>query len=64
MDIADFDYPERGQVDALRADIRDPAAVERAMTGMDMVIHCAAALPLASKEEIQSTDVAERRRCC
>jgi nucleoside-diphosphate-sugar epimerase len=57
MDIADFDYPERGQVDVMRADIRDPAAVERAMMGMDMVIHCAAALPLASKEEIQSTDV-------
>jgi len=48
----------------LRADIRDPAAVERAMTGMDMVIHCAAALPLASKEEIQSTDVGGTRRCC
>jgi nucleoside-diphosphate-sugar epimerase len=57
MDIADFDYPERGKVDAMLADIRDPAAVERAMTGMDMVIHCAAALPLASRQEIESTDV-------
>jgi nucleoside-diphosphate-sugar epimerase len=57
MDIADFVYPERGQIDAMLADIRDPAAVDRAMTGMDMVVHCAAALPLASKEEIQSTDV-------
>ena len=27
MDIADFDYPERRQVDAMRADIRNPAAV-------------------------------------
>jgi nucleoside-diphosphate-sugar epimerase len=57
MDIANFDYPERGEVDAMLADIRDPDAVERAMAGIDIVIHCAAALPLASKAEIQSTDV-------
>ncbi len=57
MDIADFDYPERGRVEVLRADIRDPAAVEQAMAGIDVVVHCAAALPLASREEIQSTDV-------
>ena len=48
MDIADFDYPERGKVDVMLADIRDPAAVERAMLGIDIVVHCAAALPLAS----------------
>jgi nucleoside-diphosphate-sugar epimerase len=57
MDIADFDYPERGKVDVMLADIRDPAAVERAMLGIDIVVHCAAALPLASEEEIRSTNV-------
>ena len=61
MDIASFDYPERGAVEAMQADIRDPEAVERAMLGADIVIHCAAALPLASKEEIRSTDVGGTR---
>lgn len=57
MDIAPFDYPERTALDAQLADIRDPSAVERAMAGVDIVVHCAAALPLSSKEEIYSTDV-------
>jgi nucleoside-diphosphate-sugar epimerase len=57
MDIAPFDYPERSAVDVLQKDIRDRAAVEQAMTGMHTVVHCAAALPLSSKEEIHSTDV-------
>lgn len=61
MDIADFDYPERNVVDVMRADIRDPAAVQRAMAGIDIVVHCAAALPLASKEVIHSTDVGGTR---
>jgi nucleoside-diphosphate-sugar epimerase len=61
MDIAAFDYPEREVVDVMQADIRDPAAVERAMAGIDLVVHCAAALPLASKEEIHSTDVGGTR---
>ena len=61
MDIAPFDYPERNRVDVMQADIRDPVAVERAMSGVDVVVHCAAALPLASKEEIQSTDVGGTR---
>ncbi len=57
MDIAPFKYPERDQVQVMQADIRDAAAVARAMAGVDKVVHCAAALPLASKEEIHSTDV-------
>ncbi len=57
MDIAPFAYPERDQVEVMQSDIRDRAAVERAMAGVDIVVHCAAALPLASKEEIHSTDV-------
>jgi nucleoside-diphosphate-sugar epimerase len=57
MDIAPFAYPERDVVEAMLADIRDPEAVTRAMADVDMVVHCAAALPLSSKEEIHSTDV-------
>ena len=57
LDIAPFDYPERDRVEAILGDIRDAAAVERAMDGVDAVVHCAAALPLASEAEIVSTDV-------
>jgi nucleoside-diphosphate-sugar epimerase len=57
LDIAAFDYPERGRVDAMLGDIRDLDAVERAMTGVETVVHCAAALPLADEAEIRSTGV-------
>jgi nucleoside-diphosphate-sugar epimerase len=57
LDIATFDYPERGAVEVMRGDIRDPAAVERAIAGIDLVVHCAAALPLYTKQAIFSTDV-------
>jgi len=57
LDIAPFDYPERDAVEAIKGDIRDPAAVSKAMDGVDVVVHCAAALPLCSKEEILSTNV-------
>lgn len=57
MDIAPFDYPERSAVEVVRADIRDPEAVERALSGVDTLIHCAAALPRSSAQEIHSTNV-------
>jgi nucleoside-diphosphate-sugar epimerase len=57
LDIAPFDYPERTVVDAILGDIRDPATVARAMRDVDFVVHAAAALPLSSAAEIQSTDV-------
>jgi nucleoside-diphosphate-sugar epimerase len=57
LDIAPFDYPERGTVEVMQGDIRDPATVEGAMTGMDLVVHCAAALPLYTRDAIFSTDV-------
>lgn len=58
LDIADFNYPDvREQVDVHRGDIRNRAAVDRAMQGVDQVVHCAAALPLYTKEEIYSTDI-------
>jgi nucleoside-diphosphate-sugar epimerase len=57
LDIAPFDYPERGAVEVMQGDIRDPATVERAMTGVELVVHCAAALPLYTRDAIFSTDV-------
>lgn len=57
LDIAVFDYPERIHVDAILGDIRDASVVERAMTEVGMVVHCAAALPLATEADILSTDV-------
>jgi len=58
-DIADFDYPERDdpRVTVVTADVRDRAAVDRAMEGIDVVVHCAAALPLYATEEIYTTDI-------
>lgn len=57
LDIAEFNYPERGQIREIRGDIRDRAAVNGAMAGVDFVIHAAAALPLYSPEEIRTTDI-------
>jgi nucleoside-diphosphate-sugar epimerase len=56
-DIADFDYPERDRITFFKADIRDRAALDRAMPGVHIVVHAAAALPLYSKEDIYTTDV-------
>jgi nucleoside-diphosphate-sugar epimerase len=57
LDIAPFDYPERPRIDAILGDIRDAAAVDRAVAGADAIVHAAAALPLADAREIQSTNV-------
>jgi len=57
LDIAPFDYPEKSKVDVIQGDIRDCQAVSRAISGTNIVIHCAAALPLYSREEIFSTEV-------
>lgn len=56
LDIAPFDYPEHGRVDAVLGDVRDRATVDAAVRGMDVVVHAAAALPLSSPAEIHSTD--------
>lgn len=52
-----FVYPEVGQVEHFQGDICDTDAVLRFLNGADAVIHAAAALPLASKEEIQRTNI-------
>jgi nucleoside-diphosphate-sugar epimerase len=57
LDIAAFSYPERNRVEVLLGDIRDPETVDRAMAGVEVVVHCAAALPLSPEREIFSTNV-------
>jgi nucleoside-diphosphate-sugar epimerase len=58
FDIAEFDYPDiKDKVTIFKADIRDKAALDAAMGGVDIVVHSAAALPLYTKEEIYSTDI-------
>ncbi len=56
-DIARFDYPEVDQISELHGDIRDRDRHDEAFDGVDVVVHCAAALPLCSRQEIMSTDV-------
>lgn len=57
IDLVDFTYPERDQIEFLQGDIRDPEAVRASMQGADIVIHTAAALPLYPPEDIFSTDI-------
>ena len=60
IDFADFDadkvdkYPD---IRVIKGDIRDKEAVERSMYEVEIVVHCAAALPLYSREDILSTDI-------
>jgi nucleoside-diphosphate-sugar epimerase len=44
-------------VTEVRGDIRDPALLDRAVDGVDAVVHCAAALPSYSDDEIRSVIV-------
>src|SRR5512135_3554359 len=62
LDIAPFDYPERASIEVMDGDIRDPAVMEHAVAGVDIVVHGAAALPLYSRDEIFSTNVDGTRR--
>ena len=57
LDTSDFSYPERDQIQEITGDIRNRDAVEGAVQGADIVVHCAAALPLYTQAEIMSTDV-------
>ncbi|HEU5059070.1 MAG TPA: NAD-dependent epimerase/dehydratase family protein [Kofleriaceae bacterium] len=58
LDVQPFDYPDcRERIAEHRGDIRDRAAVGRAMAGADVVVHGAAALPLYEPEDIWTTDV-------
>ena len=57
LDIAPFDYPEAGEIDAITGDVRDLETVRKAMKGVTWVVHAAAALPLYSEHDIITTEV-------
>ena len=57
LDLVEFDYPEKGRVEAVQGDIRDKAMVAKCMEGVRFVVHTAAALPLYSEHDIMTTDV-------
>jgi nucleoside-diphosphate-sugar epimerase len=64
LDVAPFDYPERGRIREIRGDIRSAADVERASEGCSVVVHTAAALPLYTPQDIHTTDVDGTRTVC
>ena len=58
LDKADFIFDDViGEIEILHGDIRDREFVDRSMEGMQIVVHCAAALPLDTKEDIMTTEV-------
>jgi nucleoside-diphosphate-sugar epimerase len=58
LDIVEFTYPDvQDRVQIIKGDIRDRSAVQLALSGVDAVVHCAAALPLYPPDEIYTTDV-------
>ncbi len=57
LDIAPFNYPEAGAVEVVTGDVRNPGTVAKAMQDVMFVVHAAAALPLATREDIYTTDV-------
>jgi len=61
IDLVDFTYPERDQIQFLQGDIRKEVDLRKSMQDADVVIHTAAALPLYTSEEIYSTDVVGTR---
>ncbi|RLG12858.1 MAG: NAD(P)-dependent oxidoreductase [Candidatus Nanohalarchaeota archaeon] len=53
-----FDYPDcKEKIEKMKGDIRNSEVVEQAMKNVDIVVHCAAALPLYSERDISTTDV-------
>jgi nucleoside-diphosphate-sugar epimerase len=58
LDIVDFDYPDmKNKITIVKGDIRDRDIVDKAVNGVDIVVHTAAALPLYKPEDIFSTDI-------
>lgn len=58
LDLVPFDYADcKDKITAITGDIRKAEDVRRAVTGADVVVHAAAALPLYTAEDIYSTDI-------
>jgi len=57
LDIADFDYPEKSKINEIKGDIRNREIIINSLENIDMVIHCAMALPLYDEKEILTTGI-------
>jgi len=58
LDLLEFDYPDmKDKITSIVGDIRHEEDVEKAMQGIDQVVHTAAALPLYTPNDIYTTDV-------
>lgn len=58
IDLEPFNYADcKGKIDARVGDIRNKKSLDDMMSGVDCVVHCAAALPLYSEADIYSTDI-------
>jgi nucleoside-diphosphate-sugar epimerase len=57
LDIAPCQYSERSKVEVIDGDVRDRTTVFEATREVDVIVHAAAALPLAAPTEIFSTAV-------
>lgn len=57
LDLAPFNYSEKPRISSFVGDIRDYGSVERAIANVDVIVHCAAALPLSDPADIFSTGV-------
>ncbi len=58
LDYAPFDYADcKDRIEIITGDIRDPDAVEKSMQGVNLVIHCAMALPLYEENDIMTTGI-------
>lgn len=58
LDMVEFDYPDcKDQICFFQGDIRKLEDVDAAMSGAEICVHAAAALPLYTKEDIFSTDI-------
>lgn len=59
LDVAPLDEPElERSVEELRGDVRDPASARKLVTGADVLVHAAAALPIrGSRREISDVNV-------
>ncbi len=57
IDLLPFSYPEANQIEAIVGDVRNKQQVDEAMRGVDIVVHCAMALPLYPKQDILTTGI-------
>ncbi len=57
IDLLPFDYPEADKIEHLVGDIRDRDQLKSSMKGIDLIVHCAMALPLYPAEDIYTTGI-------